>query len=230
MIPFVLIPGLNSNARIYRDATEALWPIGPVTVANTLEGDGVAGMAAAILRDAPPKFALGGFSMGGYIAFEILRQTPECVVALALVDTTARPDSEQSADMRRRRIEQTKAGKFGLVIEQSFPTSTHPSHSADPDLMAIHRAMSLANGPEAYMRHQQAIIYRPDSRPLLRSVNVPTVIIVGEADQTTPVEVAQEMHEGIAGSRLVVVPEAGHMAILEQPAAVTAALVEWARH
>jgi pimeloyl-ACP methyl ester carboxylesterase len=229
MIPFVLIPGLNSNARTYRDAAQALWPFGPVTIANTLEGEGVSGMARAILRDAPPKFALGGFSMGGYIAFEILRQAPECVLGLALIDTTARADTEQSADMRRRRIEQTKAGKFGLVVEQSFPTSVHPSHSADPELMAIHRAMSLGNGPEAYVRHQQAIIDRPDSRSLLASIKVPTVIIVGEADQTTPVEVAQEMHQGITGSRLVIVPDAGHMAILEQPQVVVAALVEWAK-
>jgi pimeloyl-ACP methyl ester carboxylesterase len=228
MVPFVLIPGLNSTARIFRDATEALWPLGSVTIADTLEGEGVTGMAEAILRDAPPKFALGGFSMGGYIGFEILRRAPKRVIGLALIDTTARRDTPALSETRQRRVEQARAGKFGLVVEQSFATSPHPDHVGDQRLKAIHHAMALSNGPEAYIRHQQAIIGRPDSRPMLASLTLPTVVVVGEADQTTPVGVAREMHEGIGGSRLVIVPEAGHLALLEQPEIVNAALVEWA--
>src|SRR6201999_3955714 len=108
MTPFLLIPGLNANARVYRDAVEALWPFGPVTVANTLEGEGIDGIAAAILRDAPPKFALGGFSMGGYLSFEILRQAPERVLKLALIDTAARQDAPERTEVRRRRLEHTR--------------------------------------------------------------------------------------------------------------------------
>jgi pimeloyl-ACP methyl ester carboxylesterase len=77
--PFLLIPGLNANARVFRDAGEALWRFGPVTVASHLEGEGVAGIASAILAAAPPTFALGGFSFGGYLSFEVLRQAPERV-------------------------------------------------------------------------------------------------------------------------------------------------------
>ncbi|MEP7240770.1 MAG: alpha/beta fold hydrolase [Devosia sp.] len=228
MSPFVLIPGLNATARVYREAIEALWPHGSVTIANTLAGEGMAGIAAAILRGAPPRFALGGFSMGGYLAFEMLRQAPDRVTKLALIDTSARPDTAEASEVRRRRIEQAKAGKFGMVVEQSFPASVHPRRVENEALKAMHREMSLGNGAEAYVRHQEAIIGRPDSRPTLAAIGVPTVVIVGEADQIVPLEVAQEMHEGVAGSRLVVVPDAGHLALLEQPEAVATALASWA--
>lgn len=227
MTPFLLLPGLNATARVFRDASVALWPFGSVTIASTLEGEGMAGIASAILDNAPPTFALGGYSMGGYLCFEILRQAPERVSKLALIDTSARPDSAEATDVRRRRIEQVQAGKFGLVVEQSFANSAHPDHADDKALKAMHREMALSNGPEAYVRHQRAIISRPDSRPLLARIRVPTLVIVGDTDQTTPVEAAREMHAGIAGSRLVIVPNAGHLAPLEQPEAVASALVEW---
>lgn len=226
--PFLLVPGLNANARVYRDAAEALWQFGPVTLANHLEGEGIAGIAASILAAAPPSFALGGFSFGGYLAFEILRQAPDRVTKLALIDTSARADTPEGTANRRQRIEQTRAGKYGMVVQQSFGGSVHPGHKEDATLLAIHTEMSNANGPEAYVRHQEAIIGRPDSRSMLASLKVPTVVIVGEADSITPPDVAREMHEAIAGSRLVIVPGAGHLALLEQSKAVVAALCDWA--
>lgn len=228
MTPFLLIPGLNSDARVYEHALRALWPHGPVTIANHLEGEEMAGIAKAILAAAPPKFALGGFSMGGYLAFEVLRQEPERVVKLALIDTNARPDSAESTEVRRRRIEQAEAGKFGLVVEQSFATSVHKDNVNDSGLYAIHRAMAEVTGPEAYVRHQEAIIGRPDSRPMLGSIRVPTLVLIGEGDQIIPMDAAVEMHEGIAGSTLAAIPRAGHLALLEQPELVNAALGEWA--
>jgi pimeloyl-ACP methyl ester carboxylesterase len=228
MPSFVLVPGLNANARVYREAGEALWHHGSVTIANHLEGEGVAGIAANILRDAPPRFALGGFSMGGYVAFEILRQAPERIEKLALIDTSARADSTEATENRRRRIELTRAGKYGLVVQQSFAASVHPDHEVDPELIGIHKSMAEANGPEVYIRHQRAIIARPDSRNDLQHITVPTVIIVGEADQITPVEAAREMEASIPSSHLLMIRGAGHLALLEQPAAVNAALDEWA--
>jgi pimeloyl-ACP methyl ester carboxylesterase len=228
MLPFVLIPGLNCDSRVYAGVTPMLWQHGPVTIASTLEGEGVAGIAAAILAHAPRRFALAGFSMGGYLVFEILRQAPERVAKLALIDTSARADTPEATEMRQRRIEQARAGKFGLVMEQSFPTSVHPDNASDSGLYSMHRAMAEANGSEAYIRHQEAIIGRPDSRPGLGAIKVPTLVIVGGADQITPPDAAREMHEGIAGSRLVTIPRAGHLALLEQPTLVAAALKDWA--
>ena len=191
---FLLIPGLNANARVFRDVTEALCASGSVMVANHLRGDGMNGIARRILADAPPTFALGGFSFGGYLAFEILRQAPERVTRLALIDTSPRPDSAEASEMRRQRIAQAQAGKFSMVVQQSFGTSVHPDHKTDAALMAVHTGMALANGPDVYARHQVAIIGRPDSRPMLETIKVPTIIIVGEGDQITPPEVARETH------------------------------------
>jgi pimeloyl-ACP methyl ester carboxylesterase len=104
----------------------------------------------------------------------------------------------------------------------------HPENAGNSDLNAIHRGMAEANGPNIYEQQQEAIIHRPDSRPLLASIAVPTVIVVGEGDQITPPDAAREMHEGIAGSKLLVAPRAGHLALLEQPEPVHATLKEWA--
>lgn len=228
MLPFLLIPGLNCDARVYAHAAAALWPFGSVTIANHTAGTSMAEIAAAILKEAPPKFALGGFSMGGYVVFELLRQAPERVLKLALIDTSARPDTPEQSETRRRRMETARGGKFGLVIDQSFPASVHPDNVSTSGLYSIHRAMSEANGPEIYARQQQAIIDRPDSRPGLAAIKVPTIVIVGEGDQITPLDGAQEMHDAIKGSSLVVIPRAGHLALLEQPELVNAALKEWA--
>jgi pimeloyl-ACP methyl ester carboxylesterase len=228
MTPFLLVPGLNCDARVYAGVAQALWPFGPVTIANHMAGDRVESIARAILADAPPKFALIGFSMGGYIAFEILRQAPERVLKLGLLDTSARPDSEESTANRRRMIALAQKGKFIEAINQTFPKSVHVENEGNSDLYAIHRGMAEANGPDVYVQQQEAIIHRPDSRPLLASIKIPTQIIVGEGDQITPPEVANETHAGIAGSKLLVVPRAGHLALLEQREPVHAALKEWA--
>lgn len=228
MTPFLLVPGLNCDARVYAGVAATLWPFGPVTVANHREGTTMAEIASTILADAPPRFALIGFSMGGYIAFEILRQAPDRVTRLGLLDTSARPDTEESTANRRRMIALAQKGKFLDAIEQTFPRAVHPDHLSDSGLYSIHRAMAEANGAEVFEQQQEAIIARPDSRPLLAGLKLPTLIVVGEGDQITPPEAAQEMHEGIAGSRLLVVPKAGHMALLEQPEPVHAALKAWA--
>ncbi len=225
--PILLIPGLNCTAEIYQNQLPALWLHGPVTIADTRQGDSMAAIAANILRDAPPRFALAGFSMGGYLAFEILRQARDRVAALALLDTSARPDAPESIEKRRAGIALTEQGKFTLAVQQSFPNAVHPDHVANPELKALHMRMAAAAGPETYIRHQNAIIARPDSRPDLAAIAVPTLVLVGDADAITVPEAAREMAAAIAGARLVTVPKAGHMALAEQPEAVTEAMIQW---
>jgi pimeloyl-ACP methyl ester carboxylesterase len=227
--PFLLIPGLNSTSEVFRDLTPALWSLGPVTVANHTEGDSIASIAAAILRDAPPRFALLGFSMGGYIAFELFRQAPLRVAKLCLLDTSARPDTPEATVKRRQKIAITRDGGFSKTLDGAFEDAVHPDHQGRADLRALSKAMSLALGPEIYMRQQEAIIGRVDSQPTLREIRVPTAVIVGDADKITPLEGAREMADGIAGATLTVVERAGHLAVLEQPEAVNGAIVAWAK-
>lgn len=228
-LPIVLIPGLNCTAAVFAGQVPSLWQVGPVTVANHLEGEEVAGMAAAILRDAPPTFALLGFSLGGYLAFEIIRQAPDRVRKLCLLDTSARPDTPDSTAKRRERMALAEAGRFAETADAAFELSVHPEHAGRLDLRAQCVGMALENGAAAFVRQQQAIIARPDSRPTLAQIRVPTTVIVGDKDAITPPEVAREMAAGIAGARLVVIDRAGHMAAIEQPAAVAAAMMGWVR-
>lgn len=227
--PFLLIPGLNTTPDVFRQVGPALWPLGPVTVANHLEGEGIAGIATAILRDAPPRFALLGFSMGGYLAFEILRRAPERVAKLCLLDTTARPDSPETTAKRRDRIGIARNGGFSKTLDGAYDDAVHPDHIGRAELRSLSKAMSLAVGPETFIRHQEAIIAREDSRPMLASIRVPTAVIVGDADKITPPEAAYEMADTIPGATLTVIERAGHMAVIEQPDATTGAIVAWGK-
>jgi pimeloyl-ACP methyl ester carboxylesterase len=225
--PILLVPGLNCTAEVYKHQLPRLWLHGPVTVANHQAGASMAEIASHILAEAPPRFALAGFSMGGYLAFEILRQARDRVTRLALLDTSARADSPEATAKRLAAIALSQQGRFNLAVSQTFPNAVHPDHVANEELKALHLGMAMWSGPEVYARHQQAIIARPDSRPDLPGIAVPTLVVVGEADAITPVDAAREMAAGIHNSRLVIVPRAGHLALVEQHFLVTSALVEW---
>jgi pimeloyl-ACP methyl ester carboxylesterase len=165
--------------------------------------------------------------MGGYIAFEMMRQAPERVAKLILIDTSARPDTAEATANRRKAMELVRSGKFSLAAASAFPNAVHPSNLENAKLKAIHLAMAEANGPEVYLRQQQAIIERPDSRPDLARIGVSTLVIVGEADQITVPEAAREIAQGINNAKLVTIANAGHFALLEEPAQVNAALADF---
>ena len=103
-MPILLVPGLASSPRIFGPVVPALWRLGPVTVANHIRDDNMGAIARRILAEAPPRFALAGHSMGGYIAFEIMRQAPERVAKLALINTQARPDTAEATTRRQGMI------------------------------------------------------------------------------------------------------------------------------
>jgi len=226
-LPTVLVPGLICSARLYADQIPALWRFGPVTVADHTRDDTIAAIAARILAAAPPRFALAGLSMGGYIAFEIARQAPERVVKLALLDTAAGPETPQQTQVRLPRIELAKTGRFAEVEAGLFPLLVHRDRHGDATIRTIVRTMTEETGAEVFVRQTQAIMGRADSRQTLATITCPTLVLVGDADELTPPARAQEMASGIRGARLVVVPDCGHLSTLERPQAVNKAMVEW---
>jgi pimeloyl-ACP methyl ester carboxylesterase len=226
-LALVLVPGLNCSARLYAEQVPALWQFGPVTIADHRRDDGMAALARRILVNAPQRFALAGLSMGGYIAFEIVRQAADRVAKLALLDTGARAEVPERTEARRPLIALARQGRIGEITDDQFPLLVHHKRHSDQALKAIVRAMNQETGAEAYIRQQEAIMSRPDSRPTLATIDCPTLVLVGDEDQLTPPELAREMANGIRGSRLVIVPECGHLSTVEQPQAVTKALVEW---
>jgi pimeloyl-ACP methyl ester carboxylesterase len=226
-LPLVLVPGLTCTARLYRAQIEALWQFGQVSVADHRRDDDVAAIAARILAGAPPRFALCGLSMGGYIAFAMMRQAPERIVKLALMDTSARPDSPEQTVARKAQIAMTQAGRYSEIPEQAMSRYLNAKNQNDERFTSIVRQMAMETGPEAYLRQLKAIMGRPDSRTLLASIKCPTMVLVGESDVSTPPEVNKEIAAGIAGATLTIVPDCAHLSTLEQPEAVNAALTEW---
>jgi pimeloyl-ACP methyl ester carboxylesterase len=226
-LPIVLVPGLNCSSRLYAGQIPALWDFGPVTIADHRRDDSVAAIAAHILATAPPRFALVGLSMGGYIALAIVRDAPERVARLALLDTSARPDTAEQSERRRGLIALAEGGRFSELPDLLLPVFVHRKRQGDETLRAIVRTMAEETGPQAFMRQQRAIMTRPDCRPQLASIHCPTLVLVGDGDELTPPALSEEIAAGIAGSRLVVVPDCGHLSTLERPQAVNRALVEW---
>ncbi len=223
----LLIPGLLCTAALYAPQIPALAPHARVTVADHTTADSLAAIAATILANAPPRFALCGLSMGGYLAFEIMRQAPERVTRLALLDTSAKPDTPERTQGRRALVARAETEGLGPVSQFLLPQWIHPRLMGDAALTANIARMAADTGATHFARQQSAIAGRVDSRPGLAAITVPTLVLVGRQDAATPVADADEIARGIPGSRLVIVEECGHLSTLEQPGAVTRALQEW---
>ncbi|HEY9104504.1 alpha/beta fold hydrolase [Chitinimonas sp.] len=222
-----LLPGLLSDARLWQHQMAGLSDIAHVSVADLSGADTIAALAAAALSQAPAKrFALGGLSMGGYVALEMMRQAPERIQALALLDTNARPDTPEATE-NRRRLMQLAARDFSAVTDTLLPKLLHPDHVADASLAKLVAAMARGIGVQAFLRQQRAIMARGDSRPSLSQISCPTLVLCGREDSLTPVEVHEEMAQAIPRARLVVIEQCGHLSALEQPQQVNHALRRW---
>jgi pimeloyl-ACP methyl ester carboxylesterase len=226
-LPTVLVPGLNCSARLYAEQIPALWRLGPVVIADHTRDDSIAAIATRILLAAPPRFALAGLSMGGYIALEIMREAPERVAKLALLDTSARPEMPEQTARRLPLIELAKTGRFSEVPDQQFPVFVHKNRHGDVTLRQFVRAMAEETGPSAFVRQEQAIIGRADLRPSLGAIACPTLVLVGEGDELTPPVLSQEIAAAIPGARLKVIADCGHLSTVEKPEAVTQSLVDF---
>jgi len=196
-------------------------------VADLTGADSMAGLARAALAGAPERFALAGLSMGGYVALEIMRQAPQRVLRLALLDTSARPDTPEQLKRRRGLLALARRGRFQGVTPRLLPLLVHPDRLEEPELTGIIMAMAERIGRDAFLRQQTAIMGRPDSRPGLGRISCPTLVVCGRQDALTPLDRAEELSASILGARLRVIEHCGHLSSLEQPDAVNDALAEW---
>lgn len=220
----LMVPGLISDDDLFREQRAALSGEVDVVVSDVSRARTIADMARAALDVAPPTFALAGLSMGGYVVWEILRRARDRVTAVALLDTSARPDSDEQTARRQALIELAQAGRFSDVLGLLWPFEVAPVHRSDAALRARADAMFLRAGPEVFVRQQEAIIARMDSRPGLATVDVPALVLCGRDDAITPLDGSQEMAAGIPGADLVVLDDCGHLSSWERPDEVTHAL------
>ena len=188
----------------------------------------MAGVATDVLRDAPfQRFALAGLSMGGYVALEMLRQARHRVLKLALLGTSARPDTPDQLQKRRDFISLAERGRFLGVTDALLPMLVHPSRLADSELVASVKHMAKNIGKEAFIRQERAIMSRADSRPHLASIRCPALVLCGRQDALTPPDRHEELAAGIPGAKLEIIEDCGHLSTLERPAEVGAALRRW---
>jgi pimeloyl-ACP methyl ester carboxylesterase len=224
--PLILLPGLLCDGALWQYQSSALAEFATPAVADLTGAESIAGMAAAVLAAAPPRFALAGLSMGGYVAFEIWRRAPDRVLGLAFLDTSARADLEEQRERRRGLIEQAGLGRFKGVTPHLLPLLLHPANLREP-FIGIVTQMAERIGHDAFVRQETAILGRPDSRPSLATITVPTLVICGLEDRLTPPELAEEIADGILAAELILIEGAGHLSTLEQPEAVNRAMIEW---
>jgi pimeloyl-ACP methyl ester carboxylesterase len=226
--PFVLVPGLLCDALLWRPQIEGLAELADCWVADHTRHETMADIAETILADSPfGSFALAGLSMGGYIAFELMRRAPNRVRKLALLDTVAAPDTPEKIRGRQSLMALAARGKFVGVSNSLIPLFVHPSRVADAALVAIIRTMARNVGKHAFLRQERAIIGRADSRPLLGSIACPTLVLCGREDALTPLAAHEDMAHAIPGAVLEVVEQCGHLSTLERPMEVNAGLARW---
>jgi pimeloyl-ACP methyl ester carboxylesterase len=187
----------------------------------------MAAIAKSILAAAPARFALAGLSMGGYIAYEILRQAPERVTRLALLDTGYRADAPERREQRLALMALAEREGARKAQETLLPALIHKSRLTDKALVEAVLQMGTDTGTDAFKRQQTALMSRPDSTPLLASIRCPTLVLVGREDALTPPELSQEMASRIPDAKLEIVPDCGHLSTMEQPAAVNRAMRAW---
>jgi len=226
--PLVLIPGLLCDAQLWRPQVAELAGIADIWIAQPTRSDTMACVARDVLADAPfASFALAGLSMGGYIALEILRQAPQRVARLALLDTAAGTDLPEKTLQRLEFIALAERGKFLGITDALLPLLIHPSRLGESALTNVVKSMAKNVGKEAFVRQQRAIMSRADSRGLLAAIDCPTLVLCGRQDALTPLARHEEIAAGIKGARLEIIDVCGHLSTLERPVEVNAALRRW---
>jgi pimeloyl-ACP methyl ester carboxylesterase len=241
-VPLLLLPGTLCDARVFApvvarlsaapDAEEGAGRSASSTARRVIVGDMTGAettpaLAAKLLADAPPRFALAGFSLGGIVALEMIAQAPERIERIALLATNARPDPAANAAPRRDAVERALRHGMATFIDDSWPKPVAPRNAADSGLRALIVAMAETGGHTVLASQSEVAIHRADSRPRLKDIAVPALVLCGEDDVVCRPDAHREMAELIPGATLAIIPGAGHFVLLESPDAVAAHLRAW---
>ena len=225
-IPLLLLPGLLNDEELWRDQLHDLADIADCTVGDLTRGETLRELAEQQLARMPEQFALAGFSLGGYVAQEILRLAPQRVQRLALLDTSARPDSPERAAQRQQQRRSLRApGTFIGFGERLMRSFVDASRHGDTELLHRVQAMTQRLGAEVFLRQSQ--LQREDGRALLAAWSGPMLVLCGANDAITPPALSREIAAAAQNAELVELPGCGHLSPLEQPAEVSAALRHW---
>ena len=227
MTPLVLLPGMMCDERLFAPQISELSKQREVHFVQISGHKTISELAADVLNNAPPVFALAGLSMGGIVAMEVLSQASERVERLALLDTN--PLAELS-DVRMRRGPQIDAVKNGQ-LKEIIRDEMKPNYLFDGDkktkILKLCMDMALDIGPDAFIRQSIALRDRIDQKNTLRTYKRPALVLCGRHDVLCPLERHELMHNLLENSKLEIIEDAGHLPTLEQPKITTMALISW---
>ncbi len=225
--PLFLLPGLLCDDALWQHQSAHLADLAEISVADFTTQSSLTEMARSVLDAAPARFSLAGLSMGGYVALEIMRLASGRVERLALLDTAARDHDPGRNEQRRAMMAQAGRGRFKGITRRHLQAFLHPDRLADEALTRAVAEMTARVGLDAYLRQQKAIIERQDADNILAAIACPTLVICGRQDGLTALAASREIADGIAGARMVVIENCGHLSTMERPEAVTALLSYW---
>lgn len=228
----LLLPGLACDADVWQDQSRTLSKITAVSVADYGVSDSIAKMAQVAMAGAPQRFAVAGHSMGGRIAFEILRSAPERVSGLALLDTAYRPFAggeagERETAARAALLNMARTKGMRAMAEFWIPNIIHPDRIADKRLTGAVVEMMGRKTPEIFAAQIKALLARPDATSVLATIRCPTLVLCGREDTWSPLAAHREIVAAIPNAQLAIIEHCGHMAPMERPAEVTSTLTAW---
>jgi len=227
MQPLFLLCGLLCDETIWADVPSRLAPVADIHVLSFARHSSIAGMAGQVLAAAPPRFAVAGHSMGGRVALEVWRQAPQRVTALALLNTGVHPPRESEFDSRGLLVRLARRHGMAALADEWLP----PMMGASPDrvaqIMPALKAMVQRSTVESFAAQINALLQRPDARPVLPSITVPTLLLSGTNDTWSSLSQHADMQQSVSRSTLVEIAGAGHMSPIERPDAVARALKSW---
>ncbi len=227
MTRVIFLPGHLCTERLWEAQIAALADVAQCKVSTLFGADSVATMAKHVLDHAPERFSLAGLSMGGYVAFEILRQAPQRIERLALFNTTARPDPAEALEIRKADMQLAADHGMRALTQKLYSRWLYREHAASSALQHLLDQMAESVGPINQRLQQKAIIERPDSRRTLQGIHCPTLVVGGLDDHVTPPFVHEEMAALVRGAELHLIEKCGHLSPLEQPAIVSRLLRDW---
>lgn len=225
-LPIVIATGQLLTDAMWQPVID-LWPNPEIILADNRQDETIADLAKRLLDVAPPRFALVAHAMGGFVAFEVLRRAPERVERLVLISTLASADGPAQTARRQGYIDLVEAGRFDQVLEERIPILFPEAKRNDPYLIGLARQMAADTGAETFLAQQRAIMARIDSRPSLKHIEVPTLLIRGAEDGITTQAQQDEMLAAIPNARLETIAGVGHLPTIEAPEIVAPMIAEF---